>query len=164
MAASVIYGRPYGKGSYVKLKTVTQTSVKLTAFQGKKFKAGTAWQFQATAQKKQKNSWVSGKKTTLTVITTPETPSVVKTSSGKNSVKVQWKKLSNATGYQVYLAKGKNGKFALAATVKKSGSVSAVLKKLDRKTDYYVKVRSFKTAEKKTVYSTFSKARKVRTK
>lgn len=56
MAASVIYGRPYGKGSYVKLKTVTQTSVKLTAFQGKKFKAGTAWQFQAAAQKKQKNS------------------------------------------------------------------------------------------------------------
>ena len=83
MVASVIYGRPYGKGSYVKLKTVTQTSVKLTAFQGKKFKAGTAWQFQAAAQKKQKNSWVSGKKTTLTVITTPETPSVVKTSSGK---------------------------------------------------------------------------------
>lgn len=60
--------------------------------------------------------------------------------------------------------KRENGKFALAATVKKSGSVSAVLKKLDRKTDYYVKVRSFKTAEKKTVYSTFSKARKVRTK
>lgn len=54
MAASVIYGRPYGKGSYVKLKTVTQTSVKLTAFQGKKFKAGTAWQFQAAAQKKTK--------------------------------------------------------------------------------------------------------------
>lgn len=88
-------------------------------------------------------------------VSAPKSLSVKKASSKR--VKVSWKKVSNASGYQVYRAKSKNGKYKKVATVKakKSSRPYVKIKTLKRK-KYYYKVRAYKKVGKKVIYSRYS--------
>lgn len=80
-------------------------------------------------------------------------PTVKKASSKK--VKVSWKAVKNADGYQIYKSNYKSKNFKKAATVKAKytyAKVSAVKKK----TVYY-KVRAYKKVGSKTIYGPWSK-------
>lgn len=80
---------------------------------------------------------------------------------GKNSVKIQISKVKKASGYVVYMAKGKNGKYKKKLTLK-SSQKSCTVKKL-KKGMYYFKVRAYtKNKEKKIIYGKFSKVKKIR--
>jgi hypothetical protein len=113
-------------------------------------------------------------------ITPPETPDqtpeanvkkpakVTKTSIAavtKTSMKVTWKKVSGATGYQIRYSKKSTFKNAKTVNVK---TVSKKLTKLTKKTKYYVQVRAYKTAtvngEKTTIYGNWSATKTAKTK
>ena len=65
-----------------------------------------------------------------------------------NSLKVSWKKVKNAKGYQIYRATKKNGKYKKVKTIKKAKTVSWTNKKLTTGTRYYYKVRAYKGSRK----------------
>lgn len=86
-------------------------------------------------------------------------PTSLKSSSvTKNSLKLSWKKVSGASGYEVY----RNGK--KVKTITKGSTVSFSDKKLSRNTTYKYKVRAYKTVSGKKVYSDYSSQISVRTK
>ena len=74
-----------------------------------------------------------------------------------------WNKASYGTGYKIYRAESRNGKFKLVATVNNLNTVSYTDKNLERKKTYYYKIRSYKTSYGKTYYSTYTTEKSVKT-
>ncbi len=88
--------------------------------------------------------------------TTPVKPASVKATAGKASVKVSWKKTSNATGYVVYRSTSKSGKYTKVATLKDAGKVSYTDKKAKKGKKYFYKVKAYNNANGVTAYSSYS--------
>ena len=76
--------------------------------------------------------------------------------SGKKKVKVTWKKLSGASGYQVYCATAKSGKYKSVKTIKSGSTKKFTNKKLKSGKKYYYKVRAYRTVGGKNIYGSFS--------
>ncbi|WP_082347339.1 S8 family serine peptidase [Bacillus sp. FJAT-18017] len=88
------------------------------------------------------------------VLATPTGLSVKRYSA--TSLKVSWKASSEATGYEVYRATSKSGKYTKVATVTKGSVASVINTKLTKGKTYYYKVRAVKTVSGKKYYSGYS--------
>ena len=116
------------------------------------------------------NEYVLGGKTyDIKFSYTPTFPntSITKLVPKKKSFKVNFKKCSNVSGYQVKYSTKKNMSFS--KTVKASlSSSSKTVKPLESKKTYYIKVRTYKTVKinekNKTYYGKWSKVKSVKTK
>ena len=80
--------------------------------------------------------------------------------SGRKA-QLTWKKVKAATGYEVYQATKKNGKYTKVKTVKKNKVVTCKTKSLKRKKTYFFKVRTYRKVAGTTVYGAFSNVKKV---
>lgn len=100
----------------------------------------------------------SGKATFKIVL---KTGTVSSLKAGKKYITLNWKTVTGSTGYQIQYSTSKN--FAKAKTVKIAGAGkhSTTIKKLTSKKTYYVRVRAYKTVNKKTVYGAWSASKKV---
>lgn len=88
------------------------------------------------------------------VTVTSAKPTAVKAKSASvTSVKVSWKKVKDATGYQVYRAASKNGKYK---KVKTTSAASFTDKKLKTGKAYYYKVRAYKKEDGSVYYGAYS--------
>ena len=98
-----------------------------------------------------------------TVTVKPPAPKGVKAKKASpSSVKISWKKVSNADGYEIARSKKKKSGYRKAATVKGGSKTSYKNKKLKKKTAYYFKVRAYKTIDGKKVYGGYSPAIKIK--
>lgn len=90
-------------------------------------------------------------------------PAKVKAPTIKNlqgkKLKISFKKVDNASGYQISYAT--NSKFKKAST-KKTKKTAYTLKKLKKGKTYYVRVRAYRTVNGKTYYGAYSKARHIK--
>ena len=85
----------------------------------------------------------------------PAVPQSVKAASAAyNKVKVSWKGVSGATGYEVYQYNAKTKKYSKVATVK---GTSYTKSGLTTGTGYSFKVRAYTTKSGKTAYGNYSK-------
>ena len=75
--------------------------------------------------------------------------------AAKRSAKLQWKKVQGATGYKIYRAIGKKGKFKLVKTLK-GNKVKFINKKLKKGKKYVFKVKAYRVVSKKVVLGPFS--------
>lgn len=93
----------------------------------------------------------------------PKKAKFVSVKSGKKrTMKVKIKKQSSVAGYQLVYARNK--KFTKGKKTKNTKKTTVTVKKLKRKTTYYVKVRAFRKNGNKKVYGKFSKVKKVKIK
>ncbi|MBR1752475.1 MAG: hypothetical protein IJ740_16675 [Ruminococcus sp.] len=99
---------------------------------------------------------INPKKTTVKKLTSPKT----------KQLKVTYKKVSGATGYQVTYSTSKKSTKATTktVTVKGAGKLSKTVKSLKKGKTYYVKVRSYKTVSGKKYYSSYTAAKKIKVK
>ena len=80
-----------------------------------------------------------------------------------NSIRIDWSKVDNVTGYQVYRSKGDANHFKLFKTIKGNSTVTYKDTTCLTGTKYYYKVRAFtpafdeSTESEYTLYSSFSK-------
>lgn len=96
----------------------------------------------------------------VTKISAPASPNAKK---GKNSFKLSWKKVSNASGYEItYATDSKFKKNKKVCNVNKGKTTSATIKKLKAGKTYYVKVRAYQNVNGKKVYSGYTKTVKVK--
>lgn len=79
----------------------------------------------------------------------------------KRKVRITWKKVKSADGYQVYRATKKNGKYKLVKVVKGNKKVSYTNTKLKKNKKYYYKVRAYRTVKGKKVYGAFSSKKSI---
>lgn len=95
----------------------------------------------------------------------PKKTSIKKLSKGKKKFTVTWAKVSGVKGYQIqYSSDKKFKKNNKSVTVTKQKTTKATVKKLKSKKRYYVRVRTYKTVNGKKIYSSWSKAKSVKTK
>lgn len=95
----------------------------------------------------------------------PKKTSIKKLSKGKKKFTVTWAKVSGVKGYQIqYSSNKKFKKNNKSVTVTKQKTTKATVKKLKSKKKYYVRVRTYKTVNGKKIYSSWSKAKSVKTK
>ena len=127
-------------------------------------KAGTTYNFAVQAAKtvngKTYYGTVSNNVTvkTKSTVTKPAAVTGLKiTTSGKsNYLKITWKAVSGASGYQVYRSTtGKSGSYSRLATLK-SNQLSYANSGLSSSTPYYYAVRAYKNTSSGTLYGEFT--------
>lgn len=74
----------------------------------------------------------------------------------KNSITLGWQSNSNVSGYQVYRASAKDGKYKRVKTIKDSGRFYFIDKNLEPGKKYYYKIRSYVEIDGKRYYGEFS--------
>ena len=84
--------------------------------------------------------------------------------AAKKSATVQWDKKKGVTGYEVYMATSKNGKYSRQTTVKKNSTTKYTKKKLKSKKTYYFKVRTYVKVGDYKFYSDYSSPKSVKVK
>ena len=152
--------RKQSDGKYKKIATA-----KKTTYTNKKLAPSTSYKYKVRAYVKNSTGTVYGKFTSVVIAkTTPATPKVTVTSPKAKQVKVKWKGLASASGYEVYRSTSKNGKYTLVKTINKRSTVTYVNKKLKSNKTYYYKVRAFKSSKGVKTYGSYSSAKKIKVK
>lgn len=82
----------------------------------------------------------------------------------KNQAKLTWKKVKNATGYEVYQSMKKNSGYKKVKTITKNKTVTYKAGKLKKKKTYYFKIRTYRKAGGATYYGNYSNVKKMKVK
>lgn len=82
----------------------------------------------------------------------------------KNQAKLTWKKVKNATGYEVYQSMKKNSGYKKVKTITKNKTVTYKAGKLKKKKTYYFKIRTYRKAGGTTYYGNYSNVKKMKVK
>ncbi|MDO5294025.1 MAG: hypothetical protein Q4F05_14895 [bacterium] len=144
--------------------TKKSVTVKTNSYIHGKLKAGTTYKYKVRAFKVVNGKRVYGSySNVITVITKPAVPTVKLQSSSK-AIKISWNKVSSGTGYEIYMASSKAGKYSKVQEVKKNKITSYTKKKLTKNKTYYFKVRSYKMVSGKKLYSEYSVVKGIRVK
>lgn len=104
--------------------------------------------------------------TTQNTFTTKNTKSTLgkvkklKAKGTEKSLKLTWKKVSGASGYEIQYSLKKNFKKPKKITIKKASTKSKTIKGLKKKKKYYVRIRAYKKSGKKKIYSKWTKISK----
>ncbi len=81
----------------------------------------------------------------------------------KDGIKVSWKKIDGANGYQIkYSLKKKSGYKNIS--IKKGKTVSYTIKNLNNKKRYYIKMRAYRKVKNKKVYGPWNKVKIIKLK
>lgn len=83
-------------------------------------------------------------------------PTGIKAKVKRRTVTVSFKKAAKASGYEIYRAAKKKGKYKKAAELKSAKKVKKIFTKMKKGT-YYYKVRAYKKVSGKKVYTSCSK-------
>ena len=107
----------------------------------------------------------TGKKT-VTFKINPKSATMSKVTASKKAFTVKWKKqATQTTGYQIQYSTNKNFKSGnKTLTINSNKTVSKKISKLKSKKTYYVRIRTYKAISGTKYYSTWSKAKAVKTK
>ncbi|MBR1664031.1 MAG: CotH kinase family protein [Ruminococcus sp.] len=136
------------QGTQFKLiKTVTGTS-----FTDKGLTAGTLYKYRVYPS----GAGIKGARAELTTCTKCKTVALKATSKTRKKAKLTWKKISGASGYQLYYSTKKNGSYKLIKNLS-SKTTGYTKSKLTSGKKYYFKLRAYKTINGKKYYSDFSK-------
>lgn len=99
----------------------------------------------------------------------PVPPTVKRTAFKKakniksKKIKITWKKISGAAGYEIAYSTNKNFKKKKTTTITKKTN-KYIIKKLKLKTKYYIRVRAYKVFNGKNYYGNWSKKAKIKVK
>ena len=95
----------------------------------------------------------------------PKNTKFKKVKGSKKAIALTWAKVKGVKGYQIQLATDKKfKKNKKTVTIKKQKTTKKAVKKLKAKKKYFVRIRTYKTVNGKKVYSSWSKAKTVKTK
>jgi uncharacterized repeat protein (TIGR02543 family) len=95
---------------------------------------------------------------------TTKTITITQLKAGNKELTVYWNSVKSASGYEVYIATTKSGKYTKAATIKDGKKTDYTFKDLKKNKIYYVKVRSYQVKSGKKVYSKYSEVQSIKLK
>ncbi len=103
---------------------------------------------------------------TVSGAATPRKPgatSITKKTAAYNAITLQWKKVSGASGYEIYRADSKKGKFKKVKTITNPKTVSYKDGRLTFNKTYYYKIKVYAKSGNQKAESAFSKTASVKT-
>lgn len=149
-----IYRADSKKGPYRKIKTISNGNT--CTFKNKKLKFNRKYYYKVRAFKTTgTGTEYAADSNILTAKTTLGAPTFKKKKKSASELKITWKKVTGATGYQIkYSLKKKSG--YKTVLVKKGKAASHVISGLKARKTYYVKMRAYRTVKGKKVYGAWS--------
>lgn len=150
-----IYRASSQKGGYRLVKTISKGSI--TSWKDTRLKAGTRYYYKIKAYK---SGAVGGTSKYRSARAVPATVSVAVSKVKRKGNKVRWGRVSSVTGYKIYRASSKHGKYKRVATQQASKSFYVDKVKNNKKT-YYYKVRAYKHMSGKNIYGAASEGKKI---
>lgn len=98
----------------------------------------------------------------LSVATASKAPEITTVKKGKKQVVIRWKKVKQASGYEIYMSTKKKNGYKKIATVKKASSVKYTKKKLKTGKKYYFKMKTYRIVNGNKIYSSYSKVKSMK--
>lgn len=143
-------------------KFVLKSKTTKTEYNISNLKTGTKYTFYVKAYKTVNDKDVlSGSYTKIQTATKTSTPVISALTTKSGTATLTWKKVTGATGYEVYRASTKSG------TYKKMGSTTKLTytnKSPKKGNTYYYKIRTYKTVNDKKIYSSYSAIKSIKIK
>ena len=157
----VIYQKK-ADGKYEKIKTIT--SGKTTSYTKKSLSSGTKYTYKIRAYVKSGSDKVYGEySSTKSTYTKPSKVTISSVSAvSSTSVKIKWKKVSNADGYVIYQKKA-NGEYEKIKTITSGSTTSYTKKSLSDSTKYTYKIRAYVKSGSDKVYGSYSSTKSITT-
>ena len=93
---------------------------------------------------------------TVSIPAKPAAVTLKAASAGYNAAKLSWNKIGNASGYEIFRATSKTGKYQNIKTVTNGSTISYTNAGLTTGKTYYYKVRAYVTAGSSRLYGNFS--------
>lgn len=158
----VIYRSTSKNGGYKAIATIKKG--KITSYTNKKLSAGKTYYYKLRPFKtvKNKRQYMSYS-AVVSARPVPGRVNFTKATAGTRKAVLRWKKVSGASGYQIYRSTSKNSGYKWVSTVS-SRRASYTNSKLKKGQTYYYKIRAYRKVGNKKVYGTFSVVRKVKAK
>ena len=136
-----------------------------TSYTIKKLKVATTYKYRVRAYKTISGTQYFGAYTSsLKTSTKTSTPKISKISSKSKKATLSWKKVSGASGYEVYMATSKKGKYKKVKTITSGKTVKYTKSSLKKKKTYYFKIRAYKKVSGKKIYSSYSSIKSIKIK
>lgn len=144
-------------------KAVSTIYVTGNAYTYKNLKPATAYTLQVTPYRVVNNKNVyAAAADSLRTATSPAKAKLSKAKrSGSSKVKLTWKKVAGASGYEIFMKTG-SGKYKKIKTIGKGKTVSFTKTKLSKKKSYSFKIRAYVTVDGKKIYGADSNVKKVK--
>ncbi len=132
-----------------------------TAYQDKNLKAAKTYYYKVeTINKVNGKKGYSGDSAAVSAKTLKTTSITAVKATGSTSVKLEWKAVDGASGYQVYRSASKDSGYEKVGQVKGKNTKTYEDKTLEAGKTYYYQVRAYKSNSAKNGVSSFSKAQK----
>ena len=147
---------PEAKAYVAKLNVLSAAETKLATLKSEEAKKAA----EEAAAKKAAAATTATSATKQTTSTVKLSKVALKVKAGKKKVKLTWKKSSKASGYIIYRATKKNGKYKQIKVIKSWKKTTFTDKKVKSKKTYFYKIRPYKGKVKGPV----SAAKKVKVK
>ena len=149
-----IYRSAGSTDSYKKIRSLTSAA---TSFNDTGLKTGEKYYYRLQAKYKGEGGSTEFSRMSSAAYASPNlNKTSIKTTAGKKQIKLSWKKVYGASGYVIYRATKKNGKYKKVKIIKKSSVRSWTNKKLKSKRKYFYKVKAYRITGSKKAYSAFS--------
>lgn len=158
-----VYRSTSKNGTYKYVKQLSKGST--VSYTDKGLTAGKTYYYKVRAYRTVSGAQVYGEYSGIkSAKPVPVKAKISKLTTAKNKATVKWSKVSGASGYEVYYAMSKNGKYKRAKRLTKGSAVSFTHSKLKTGKTYYYKVRAYRTVNGKRVYGAYSavKGKKVK--
>ena len=92
----------------------------------------------------------------------PGATSILKLKAGKKRASLKWRKVADASGYEVQYSLKKNFKAKKTVRIKDAQVTSRTIKKLKKGKVYYFRIRTYRTSDGTKLYSAWSKKKKTK--
>ena len=155
-----IYRSTAKNGTYQKIKTLSSTS-----YTDKSVTTGKTYYYKIKVYKT-----ISGKKvygaysSAVSAKAVPAKTSAALKKESSTKLKISWKKVSGASGYEIQYATKKDSGYQTLAAIKKGSTTSYTKTNLKKGKTYYVKVRAYRTVNGKKVYGSWSTVKSLKLK
>ena len=156
-----IYRATSKNGKYERIKTISKQST--TSYTDKKIKSKKVYYYKIRAYRKMNNIELYSPYSNIQEKTKYEQVQIKSSTenSKKKSITLKWQKVSGVTGYKIYRATSKNGKYKHIKTISKNKTTSYTDKKdIGIGKLYYYQIRVYKKSGKKTEYGQYSDRKK----
>lgn len=105
----------------------------------------------------------NGMSASCNLINLPKSTSLTSVKGGNGSITIRWKKQKQADGYIIRISEGKSlDSYGIEGYVEGYKNTKQAVSSLGQKQTYYIRIRTYKEAGGKIIYSDWSKAKKVK--
>ena len=157
-----VYRATSQNGKYTRVKTLSSSA---SSYKDTKASKEKVYYYKVRAYKTvNKTKYYGAYSDVVCSAKTPSKPVITVKNAGSKTVKVSWKKVSGANGYEVYRKSGSSAKYSIVQTVTSGNTLSYTNKKLIKNSKYYYKVRAYRIVNGEKIYSSFSTVKQIKCK